>query len=92
MLREDGELVLRTQMLDGTEYLLPLPQGKVETILRGILIRQRSEPRVGTSAGATAFAMKALLEAMGQSMTITKVRENARGPITTKLIPEDLGI
>lgn len=94
-LLSNGALVMHLAKRDGSSYDIELPQGKAEEILRQLLRQRASDPEsgIGERAGATAFALKQILESMGQSHTITRVPagRKAQGLTTSKTL-DDLGL
>lgn len=90
-----GQLVLHLSLRDGTPYEVELPEGKAEKVMRLLLESQRARPEamVGERAGATVFAMKEILAAMGESVTVTRVAggKKALGLQSNKTL-EELGL
>lgn len=91
----NGTLVMHLAKRNGEAYDIELPEGRVEATLRGILQRRQSNPEsgIGERAGATAFALKQILESMGQQHAITRVpaEKKAQGLSTNKSL-DDLGL
>jgi len=94
VLSQHGTLLLQMTLRNGSPYELEMPEGKVEVILKHLLQRQAQEPESGIAerAGATVFEMKRLLEAMGQELKVTKVRQGVRAQVLPTKSAEDLGL
>lgn len=93
-LSQHGTLVLQMTLRDGSPYELEMPEGRVEVILKHLLQQQQQNPEAGVAerAGATVFAMKELLEKMGQEFKVTRVRQGVRAQVLPTKSAEDLGL
>lgn len=90
-----GELVLLLELRDGTPYEVELPEGKAEKVIRALLESQRAQPQaaIGERAGATVFAMKEILAAMGERVTVQKIAGGRKTlGLTAKKSLEDMGL
>lgn len=91
----NGSLVMHLLKRNGEAYDIELPQGNAEPILRELLRQKQQDPEsgIGERAGATAFALKQILESMGQQHAITRVAagKKALGLTTSKSL-DDLGL
>lgn len=90
-----GTLVLQLELRDGTPYEVELPEGKAEKVIKLLLEGQRAKPQsaIGERAGATVFAMKEILAAMGETITVTKVAGGKRTMgLTLPKSLEDMGL